>query len=94
MRTRIFTKIGDLLGSVLWLGTVFAIRVTDGAGKVKWGKVPAGFVRECERLCKENNIKKATIKGVRRGRRIRLEFSYHIHKRQRQKFRNAWSFFS
>jgi len=34
MMTRIFTKIGDLFGPVLWLGTVFAIRVTDNVGEM------------------------------------------------------------
>ena len=68
----------------------FILRITEGNVLVKKGRLPKGFLNECEMLAQENNITNATIRGVRKKGSISLKFSGRISEGTQQRFRNAW----
>ena len=71
---------------------VFVLEIRDAQVKVIRGKVPRGFIEDCEHLVSEATLRKGTFKGVRISGRISLRFSYNIPKQFHQQFRNAYRF--
>jgi hypothetical protein len=71
---------------------VFVIVIRAGKIKGYRGKIPRGFKEDCEHLVGELNLKRGTIKGVRKAGKVRLRFSFLIPKSCHQRFRNAWHF--
>jgi hypothetical protein len=83
-----------IVAAVVTPRPVFVVRVRGDAVVVGRGQVSAAFASDCLRLCQENNLSAATIKGFRHRGHIRLKFCRRVPKRVRQKFRNAWTFYS
>jgi hypothetical protein len=85
-----------LLGLILFLlfrpKPVFVLKIENGKVRVIKGKVPRGFIEDCERLISENDLRRGTIKAVKMSGRVSLRFSYSIPKRHHQQFRNAYGF--
>ena len=73
--------------------TAFVIHVRAGHGTVRSGRIQSGFVTECERICTECGIDRATVRGCRTSGRVLLRFSRSVPKNHRQHFRNAFSFY-
>jgi hypothetical protein len=71
---------------------VFVIVISTGRIKGHRGRIPKGFREDCEHLVSELNLKRGTIKGVRKAGKVRLRFSFLIPKSCHQRFRNAWHF--
>lgn len=85
-----------LLGLILFLllrpKAVFVLKIACGKVRVINGRVPRGFIEDCERLISENNLRRGKIRAVKMSGRISLRFSYSIPKRHHQQFRNAYRF--
>jgi len=85
-----------LLGLILFLllrpKAVFALKIRNDQVRVINGKVPRGFIEDCQRLISENNLRQGTIRAVKMSGRVSLRFSYSIPKRHHQQFRNAYGF--
>lgn len=75
---------------LFWPRPVFVIRIADGKARSKRGRIPKGFLSECELLAGENNIKNATIRGVKKRGSVHLTFSGQIPDAAVQRFRNIW----
>jgi len=69
---------------------VFVIRISEGKIHVKKGRVPKGFISDCELLACENNVTHLTIRGTRKRGIITLKFSGRIPDSLQQRFRNVW----
>ena len=69
----------------------FIVRVRAGSAKVVKGKLTAAFIQELEDVCRQNQIKYVTLRGVRRGRRVALVFSPSIPMSCQQQLRNVWA---
>ena len=68
----------------------FVVRIRGGRPKATYGKVTDAFLAEVAELCRELNISSGEIRGVARGRRLRLWFSREIPGGCRQRLRNWW----
>lgn len=80
-------------GVLIWIllpKPAFIIRITNGGIQVKKGRVPKGFLNECQLLAGENNLKNITIRGIRKRGSVHLKFSGQIPEATVQRFRNVW----
>ena len=86
----------SIMGLILFLllrpKAVIVLKIENGKVRVIKGKVPRGFIEDCERLISENNLRRGTIRAVKISGRVSLRFSYSIPKRHHQQFRNAYRF--
>jgi hypothetical protein len=71
---------------------VFVLKIRNGKVRVIKGRVPRGFIEDCQQLVSENNLRRGTIRAVKMSGRVSLRFSYSIPKRNHQQFRNAYRF--
>ena len=79
------------LAVVAWPRPEFIVAVDDGRVALRRGKVPRGFLEECQRLCVENGIRQGRVSGSRGTAGIELRFSGNIAAADQQRFRNIWS---
>lgn len=93
------TPLGQVLvlavtAALAWLvlagRAVFVITVRDGRARVTRGMVSGLFLADVEDVCRDHGIRSGTVRGVRRGRRVALDFSRSIPAPTRQRLRNAW----
>jgi len=68
---------------------LFRIRVRDGEVIVV-GRVPAGFVTDCERIFADTGVRDGAVSGHARGDGVRLRFAGGIRREHEQRYRNAW----
>jgi len=77
----------------VWRGRAdFVIRICDGQPRTAQGKVAGAFLRDLEEICRRQGIVQGSIRGVRTGRTVSLEFSRTIPEPSRQQIRNVWNF--
>jgi hypothetical protein len=69
----------------------FVVRVVGGRPRTVRGVVTPAFLEEVRRVCDERGVRRATVSGVVRGRRIVLAFSGGIPPGGRQQLRNWWA---
>lgn len=69
----------------------FEIRIRDGEAILQTGLPPAPFLSDVQEIATRNGVERATVLGVRKGRRIQLLFHGSISKESQQQVRNAWS---
>ena len=85
-----------ILGLILFLllrpKAVIVLKIRNGKVRVIKGKVPRGFIEDCEHLVSENNLRRGIIKAVKMSGRVSLRFSYSIPKQHHQQFRNIYRF--
>jgi hypothetical protein len=70
--------------------TAFVVAVEGGVGRVVRGKATARFVGEVAAICADGRVTRGRVKGLWRGRTVRLTFSADIPPRVHQRIRNAW----
>jgi hypothetical protein len=85
------------VGLVIWLlrlltrgVTQFVIQIDDGDANVVEGDPPDWFIKDVQRIAAFSNLAGGTIRAVRHGSRVRLQFSDDIPEGNRWQFRNAW----
>jgi hypothetical protein len=76
-----------------WPRAEFVLRIREGKVEVAKGTPPPQFTNECRRLCETWNVRGGAVKGMRRGRRIRLEFDREVPGEHHQRFRNLWGLY-
>ncbi len=69
----------------------FVVTVADGVARLTRGKVTAPFLRDVQEVCNQNDLRRGTLKGFVRGRRVVLSFSRHVPADCRQQLRNRWA---
>jgi hypothetical protein len=69
----------------------FVVRVTNGVPRSVRGVVTPAFLEEIRRVCDEKGVRRATVSGLVRGKRIVLAFSRGIPPGGRQQLRNWWA---
>ena len=87
-----------LLAGAVLAGAIYAFRprplfvllIRDRKILVKRGKLPPGFIRDCENMMTTLPIPDATLTGWERSGRVVLGFSAEIPKNRHQNFRNLW----
>jgi hypothetical protein len=91
--------VGSILGVavivfVLWRltrGAVqFVIEIDGQDARVVEGDPPDWFVKDVQRIAAFSDLASGTIRAVRHGSRVRLQFSDDIAEGNRWQFRNAW----
>jgi hypothetical protein len=84
-----------ILVAVAWFvlspNFVFRIRISDGSLRLTRGTVRRDFVEQLSAICREWNIQRGWIGGVRRGQRLTLIFSRSVPPGCRQQIRNLWT---
>jgi hypothetical protein len=70
---------------------VFVVRVRGGIATAVSGKVTAAFLGAVGEIFQELNLSQGEIRGLARGRQIRLWFSPGIPQVARQRLRNWWA---
>jgi hypothetical protein len=53
--------------------------------------VTAAFLEQVREVCQQNGVKRGTVRGLIRGRRIALGFSRNIPSGGQQRLRNWWA---
>ena len=71
-------------------GGVFLVQVRNGVPRAVRGVVTSSFLRDVAEICERHRVRRAIIRGVAVGRRIRLEFSSGMPIACRQQIRNLW----
>jgi hypothetical protein len=74
----------------LWLHFTVIVRLRGGVPRVLKGKVSRAFLDAVAQVCRETNIRRGWLGGVRRRKRIELVFSWHFPAPIRQRLRNLW----
>jgi hypothetical protein len=69
----------------------FRIRISKGSLRLAKGTVPRDFLDQASAICRQWNIKRGWIGGVRRERRVTLVFSRSVPPGCRQQIRNLWT---
>src|SRR5262249_45620133 len=69
----------------------FVVRVADGTARVAAGKVTPAFLQEVSEACAGHGVRRGTVRGLVRGRRIALAFAGGIPRPCRQQLRNLWA---
>ncbi|MEJ1388071.1 MAG: DUF3634 family protein [Candidatus Sedimenticola sp. (ex Thyasira tokunagai)] len=80
-----------ILGTKLYFGKHFVIRISPGLVTVKKGEPPKVFLKDC-RLIIRHQIIRGYIYGIRNHDGIKLEFSSSIDPGTQQKIRNIFPF--
>jgi hypothetical protein len=70
---------------------VFIIHLRAGRPSVTRGKVTAQFLDLVRDACADGGVSSGWVGGVRRGKRIRLAFSWGFPPGCRQRLRNLWN---
>ncbi len=70
---------------------VFLIRIQDGQARVTMGQVHPDFLQEVKEICEATSARSGTIRGIRNGGRIVLEFCSNIPPKCQQRIRNVWA---
>src|SRR5262245_14314503 len=68
----------------------FVVTVRQGEAHVVSGKVAVLFLQEVRDLCQRNHIKQGWFGGVRRGKRVSLQFGGGFPSGCQQQLRNLW----
>src|SRR4051794_39976343 len=87
------TAAGVLFPSLWYAGGLryaFVVAVREGEVRVRRGKVAPAFLAEVRRICREHDIRRGWVGGVRQGRTLRLAFSGSLPPGCRQQLRNVW----
>jgi len=66
------------------------IHIRGGKPHCVKGIASARFLEDLEELCRREGVSRGTIKGLRRGRGVRLVFSRGIPRSCRQPMQNIW----
>ena len=69
----------------------FEIRIRDWKASLSSGAPSAPFLSDVQEIAARNDVRRATVLGVRKGRRIQLLFHGTISADAQQQVRNAWS---
>jgi hypothetical protein len=69
----------------------FVVQVGDGLPEAVRGKVTPAFLARIREVCDQHGVRRGTVRGVVRGRRISLDFSSDIPLPGRQQLRNWWA---
>jgi hypothetical protein len=84
-----------VLVAVVWMALqprcAFVIRIAHGIPRPVRGKVTAAFLEQVREVCQQNGVKRGTVRGLIRGRRIALGFSRNIPPGGQQRLRNWWA---
>ncbi len=79
----------------LWQGLsprcIFRVRVRHSMAQATHGVVTPAFLRQVSEICNQHQVQSAVIRGIVRGQRIILTFSYNLPPACRQQLRNCWS---
>ena len=85
------------VGLIIWLlwtltrgSTRFVIEIREDDVAVSEGDPPDWFVKDVRRIAEFSKLSSGTIRAVRHGSRVRLQFSDDIAEGNRWQFRNAW----
>ncbi len=79
-----------VIWAILQSRYLFVIQIRVGKVVRSRGRVPQFFLEDVEAICRENPSFTGTIRGLSRGKQIRLVFSSRIPGNLQQRFRNAW----
>jgi hypothetical protein len=71
---------------------LFVVAIEDGKARVRRGKVPEAFIRDCDYLSSEYGIRAGVIQGFWGSGKVKLQFSRHIPEAHHQRFRNVWNY--
>ncbi len=74
----------------LWQRHAFIVWLNRGEPCLLKGKVTRVFIDEVAEICREADVRRGWIGGVRRGKRVVLVFSWHFPAPVRQRLRNLW----
>jgi Protein of unknown function (DUF3634) len=66
----------------------FRVRISHGSLRLTRGKLTHSFLEELTPICREWDIKRGWIGGVRSGKRLTLVFSRSVPRGCRQQIRN------
>jgi hypothetical protein len=84
-----------IVGAAAWMMAAprfeFRVRITDGSLQTTKGRVRRDFLDQLGPLCRELNIQRGWIGGVRRHGRVTLVFSREFPDSCRQQIRNLWT---
>jgi hypothetical protein len=72
---------------------VFTLTIKDGKVRASAGQPGQLFLDEAQLIVTDCGIESGVVRGVRKWRRVALEFSPHIPARYRQRFRNVWALY-
>jgi hypothetical protein len=85
---------GGLVVWLLWLltrgSTRFVIEIREDDVVVVQGEPPDWFIKDVRRIAAFSGLASGTIRAVRHGSRVRLQFSRDIAEGNQWQFRNAW----
>ena len=70
---------------------IFVVKVRAGEPQVIAGTVTPAFLQQLREIAGVHGVKKATVRGVARGRRIALQFSQQFPGSACQQLRNWWA---
>jgi hypothetical protein len=80
--------------ALLWPRPVFVIVIAGDGVRLARGKVPRGFLEECQTLVSECGLRQGRVSGQRSHGRVELRFSGGFPEADRQRFRNVWSLYA
>lgn len=69
----------------------FVLRIDNGQVRLIRGELSRSVLADVGEVCKREEITTGTIRGIRKDRRIALEFSRQIPPPNQQQFRNLWA---
>jgi Protein of unknown function (DUF3634) len=96
IREWLVTALG-ILCAIWLLWTLFAprsvlkIRIHEGRPSVRRGKVTGEFLVRVADACRDAEVARGWIVGVKNGKRISLRFSRSFPPALRQRLRNEWT---
>jgi len=84
-----------VVAPLLWLKHVllppkFVVRIRNGAVASTRGRVPRGFLGDCNEIASHFEITNGTVYGTNSKHGVRLSFSLGIPRESHQRFRNAF----
>ena len=84
-----------IVAGAAWLALspkpVFKIRISKGRLRVTRGKVTHDLQQQAREIFQQWKVSRGWVGAVRRGRRLRLVFSFSVPPGCRQQLRNLWT---
>ena len=74
----------------LFRPAAFEVVIENGTANTIRGSVPGSFLADCDSIARDHDIRKGSIRGVRRSQGLTLDFSRDIPEESHQKFRNVF----
>jgi hypothetical protein len=89
-----FVMVAGVLLIAFWMVNTqryeFVIVIRSGTAQLRRGKATAAFVDQVAQVCREHNVVRGWVGGIRERRRLKLAFSRSVPRACRQRLRNLW----